>query len=59
MAEAERVFDECSCYVQRLDAATRFVLHFGAHNPACRAYRKSLDPVDHSHDLAFRLRYDR
>ena len=45
---------DCSCYVQFLSAETRFGLHYGAHNPACRAYRQSLDSVDRANDNEYR-----
>ena len=44
----------CNCYVRHLDEETQYVLHFGAHNPACPQYRVSLDPVDRKHDEEFR-----
>ena len=47
---------DCTCYVRHLDEITRYVLHYGAHNPACPQYRVSLDPVDRVHDDEFRAR---
>ena len=44
----------CDCYVRHLDHETRFGLHYGAHNLACPAYRRSLDPVDRANDAEFR-----
>ncbi len=48
----------CKCYVRHLDAETQYVLHWGAHNPACPVYHRSLDPVDHLHDEDFRRAHD-
>ena len=51
-------FDGCKCYVRYLTEEIAFGLHYGAHNPACPAYRASLDPVDRAHDDDFRDRVE-
>ncbi|KKL56564.1 hypothetical protein LCGC14_2244100 [marine sediment metagenome] len=49
---------DCSCYVQHLDAQTRYVLHNGAHNPKCPWYRESGDIVDRKYDDLFRAEHE-
>ena len=49
----------CKCYVRFIDDThILFVLRLGSHNPACPAYRASLDPVDRRTDDDFRARVE-
>jgi hypothetical protein len=48
----------CNCYVATLDPATKFVLRWGAHNPACPVYRESGDYLDKIRDGEARARLE-
>jgi hypothetical protein len=50
--------NRCKCYVRYLDAETRFVLRYGAHNPDCPQYRESGDQVDRMIDADFRATWE-
>jgi len=49
----------CSCWVKRESPQFRYIIRWGAHNPSCKVFRPTRDPVDAVYDAKMRLWFEK